>query len=426
SECSHKVIEKRRRDRINKCLADLGHIVPKAQGNGKLEKAEVLELTVEYITSLHNASNKISINSTNSDKPNSQDKADQPTVCTKRELQSYSKGYSDCKNEVLHFMDTVHATDPQLPCFQHLMAHLRNNSRMLVGIGSEKKDHHHSESAESIKQHGHNKRGFSHGESHNGGPKAKRSRDKPKSQTKNTVASGNSSDAPKPPSISLGMNLEDKMKAAFRNGNSSTESGMNCDNEDRNDNNDNKGIPNSSLPAYPNTNLFPFSNHGYPPSYGFPSYALYPAGTHYIPIPLHPGVHVQLPGKNLGGLVLPVPIIAPGVGYLGSHIPGMSTLPMGGGFSNPLSGLVPPYLPMGSVGEMTSGLKGPEGLPAYLAQEKKQENRERVQDSSGSSENDSSGDEYNFSTTSSSNLSEIGIQTDHPNDHSDYYSAGSR
>lgn len=142
------------------------------------------------------------------------------------------------------------------------------------------------------------------------------------------------------------MTPEDKVKAAFKNGNGD------------------KGNPGNVLPtSFPNS-VFPIGNHGYPSPYGVPAYALYPAGTHYVPVPIHTGV--QFPGNNLGGSILPGPIVAPGLGYLGSHIPGMSTLPIGG-LSNPFSGLVPPYVPMGGIGGITS-LKGPEGLPAYLAQ----------------------------------------------------------
>ncbi|XP_022240818.1 hairy/enhancer-of-split related with YRPW motif protein-like [Limulus polyphemus] len=50
------VIEKRRRDRINNCLFELRRLVPTAfekQGSAKLEKAEILEMTVEHMKLLH-------------------------------------------------------------------------------------------------------------------------------------------------------------------------------------------------------------------------------------------------------------------------------------------------------------------------------------------------------------------------------------
>ncbi len=54
--CSFQRIEKRRRDRINLCLAELRRLVPAAfekQGSQKLEKAEILQLTVEHLKFLH-------------------------------------------------------------------------------------------------------------------------------------------------------------------------------------------------------------------------------------------------------------------------------------------------------------------------------------------------------------------------------------
>ena len=49
------IIEKRRRDRINQSLNELRRLVPAAfekQGSAKLEKAEILQLTVEHLKQL--------------------------------------------------------------------------------------------------------------------------------------------------------------------------------------------------------------------------------------------------------------------------------------------------------------------------------------------------------------------------------------
>lgn len=51
------VIEKRRRDKINSSLSDLKRLVPAAfekQGSAKLEKAEILKLTVEHLKNVGN------------------------------------------------------------------------------------------------------------------------------------------------------------------------------------------------------------------------------------------------------------------------------------------------------------------------------------------------------------------------------------
>ncbi|XP_062962047.1 hairy/enhancer-of-split related with YRPW motif-like protein [Cynocephalus volans] len=50
------IIEKRRRDRINSSLSELRRLVPTAfekQGSSKLEKAEVLQMTVDHLKMLH-------------------------------------------------------------------------------------------------------------------------------------------------------------------------------------------------------------------------------------------------------------------------------------------------------------------------------------------------------------------------------------
>lgn len=50
------VIEKKRRDRINLSLSELKRLVPTAyekQGSAKLEKAEILQLTVDHLKTLH-------------------------------------------------------------------------------------------------------------------------------------------------------------------------------------------------------------------------------------------------------------------------------------------------------------------------------------------------------------------------------------
>lgn len=50
------VIEKKRRDRINSSLSELKRLVPSAyekQGSSKLEKAEILQLTVDHLKSIN-------------------------------------------------------------------------------------------------------------------------------------------------------------------------------------------------------------------------------------------------------------------------------------------------------------------------------------------------------------------------------------
>ncbi|KAI4810725.1 hairy/enhancer-of-split related with YRPW motif protein 1-like [Pseudochaenichthys georgianus] len=55
------IIEKRRRDRINSSLSELRRLVPSAfekQGSAKLEKAEILQMTVDHLKMLHASGGK--------------------------------------------------------------------------------------------------------------------------------------------------------------------------------------------------------------------------------------------------------------------------------------------------------------------------------------------------------------------------------
>ncbi|XP_041364671.1 hairy/enhancer-of-split related with YRPW motif protein 1-like [Gigantopelta aegis] len=103
-QVSHKVIEKRRRDRINNCLTELSQTVPPAfakQTTGKLEKAEILEMTVEYLRALQ---------ATEMGMRFEQGEWYSPDIWTDFS-QHYRDGYSECLQEVLRFMTDVEGLD---------------------------------------------------------------------------------------------------------------------------------------------------------------------------------------------------------------------------------------------------------------------------------------------------------------------------
>ena len=52
---SHRIIEKRRRDRMNNCLADLSKLLPEAylkRGRGRIEKTEIIEMAIKHLKHL--------------------------------------------------------------------------------------------------------------------------------------------------------------------------------------------------------------------------------------------------------------------------------------------------------------------------------------------------------------------------------------
>lgn len=52
---SHRIIEKRRRDRMNNCLADLSRLIPTTylkKGRGRIEKTEIIEMAIKHLKHL--------------------------------------------------------------------------------------------------------------------------------------------------------------------------------------------------------------------------------------------------------------------------------------------------------------------------------------------------------------------------------------
>ncbi|KAF4523481.1 hypothetical protein B566_EDAN004550 [Ephemera danica] len=105
------IIEKRRRDRINNSLTELRRLVPSAfekQGSAKLEKAEILQLTVEHLRNLHNKG------------PDAL--AYEPH---KVAMDYHGLGFRECAAEVARYLVTVEGMDVQDPLRLRLMSHLQ-------------------------------------------------------------------------------------------------------------------------------------------------------------------------------------------------------------------------------------------------------------------------------------------------------------
>ncbi|XP_008851804.1 hairy and enhancer of split-related protein HELT isoform X2 [Nannospalax galili] len=114
---SHKVIEKRRRDRINRCLNELGKTVPMAlakQSSGKLEKAEILEMTVQYLRALHSA-----------DFPRGREKE------LLAEFANYFHyGYHECMKNLVHYLTTVERMETKDSKYARILAFLQSKARL--------------------------------------------------------------------------------------------------------------------------------------------------------------------------------------------------------------------------------------------------------------------------------------------------------
>uniref|UniRef100_A0A5S6R3C7 BHLH domain-containing protein n=1 Tax=Trichuris muris TaxID=70415 RepID=A0A5S6R3C7_TRIMR len=105
------IIEKRRRDRINHCLGELRRLVPAAvekHGSQKLEKAEILQLTVEYLRLLSTSGNDTA-----------------PYDLQRLAADCRLAGYRECVTEVAKYLYSVEGLDQQSPLRNRLVSHLQ-------------------------------------------------------------------------------------------------------------------------------------------------------------------------------------------------------------------------------------------------------------------------------------------------------------
>ncbi|KAI1289697.1 Hairy/enhancer-of-split related with YRPW motif protein 1 [Halotydeus destructor] len=105
------MIEKRRRDRINNSLNELRRLVPAAfekQGSAKLEKAEILQMTVDHLTMLHaKGFDAFSFD------PH------------KFAMDYHSIGFRECASETARYLVAVEGLDLQDPLRLRTMSHLQ-------------------------------------------------------------------------------------------------------------------------------------------------------------------------------------------------------------------------------------------------------------------------------------------------------------
>uniref|UniRef100_A0A8P4GNK6 Hes-related family bHLH transcription factor with YRPW motif 1 n=1 Tax=Dicentrarchus labrax TaxID=13489 RepID=A0A8P4GNK6_DICLA len=105
------IIEKRRRDRINNSLSELRRLVPSAfekQGSAKLEKAEILQMTVDHLKMLHAAGGKGYFDA-------------HALAMDYRGL-----GFRECLAETARYLSIIEGLDSTDPLRLRLVSHLNN------------------------------------------------------------------------------------------------------------------------------------------------------------------------------------------------------------------------------------------------------------------------------------------------------------
>ncbi|XP_058793485.1 transcription factor cwo isoform X2 [Phymastichus coffea] len=137
---SHRIIEKRRRDRMNNCLADLSRLIPAEylkKGRGRVEKTEIIEMAIRHmkylqgvrqdtkhhtpVSSVHNVHGEDSV-----------DSVTHPSVSAASAAEHYRLGYQECLSETMHFLveaEGFYARDAL--CVQ-LISHLQQHCEKIL------------------------------------------------------------------------------------------------------------------------------------------------------------------------------------------------------------------------------------------------------------------------------------------------------
>ncbi|XP_010157964.1 PREDICTED: hairy/enhancer-of-split related with YRPW motif protein 2, partial [Eurypyga helias] len=121
------IIEKRRRDRINNSLSELRRLVPTAfekQGSAKLEKAEILQMTVDHLKMLQATGGKGYF--------------DAHSLA----MDFMSIGFRECLTEVARYLTSVEGLDTADPLRVRLVSHLSTCASQRA-MPSSMAHHHH-------------------------------------------------------------------------------------------------------------------------------------------------------------------------------------------------------------------------------------------------------------------------------------------
>lgn len=106
---SHRIIEKRRRDRMNNCLADLSRLIPAEylkKGRGRVEKTEIIEMAIrhmKHLQGLRQDAKHSPVTPVHTHPEDSVDSVSHSTVASTA-AEHYRLGFQECLSETLHFL----------------------------------------------------------------------------------------------------------------------------------------------------------------------------------------------------------------------------------------------------------------------------------------------------------------------------------
>ncbi|CAG2222424.1 unnamed protein product [Mytilus edulis] len=125
---AHRIIEKRRRDRMNKCLAELSQLIPPSylkQGQGRIEKTEIIETASKIIRNLLNLHNFREM--VEKELPSNQ--------CCQ---ENFYMGYTECQEDIRRHLIDTKGLDPKDAFFQRLTNLLEQSNKKFLTLSTMK------------------------------------------------------------------------------------------------------------------------------------------------------------------------------------------------------------------------------------------------------------------------------------------------
>ncbi|XP_077285222.1 uncharacterized protein LOC143910568 isoform X2 [Arctopsyche grandis] len=110
---SHRIIEKRRRDRMNNCLADLSRLIPTdylKKGRGRIEKTEIIEMAIKHLKYLQEKTNCAEQRENGSISP-----------------EHFRLGYQECLSELMRYLVEAQGFFPRDSICVQLINHLHHH-----------------------------------------------------------------------------------------------------------------------------------------------------------------------------------------------------------------------------------------------------------------------------------------------------------
>ncbi|XP_037299084.1 transcription factor cwo isoform X3 [Manduca sexta] len=129
---SHRIIEKRRRDRMNNCLADLSRLIPPEylkKGRGRVEKTEIIEMAIRHLKYLQ----------------------DRVNAAERQAGEDYRAGYQEAVAEAVRFLVEVQGYGPGDGLCVSMASHLQRHCEVVTKgepLGRDKPRSHPGSSSE--------------------------------------------------------------------------------------------------------------------------------------------------------------------------------------------------------------------------------------------------------------------------------------